>query len=160
MDCNKAWNSGIRQRFRNQRWATIPQSLRVGPYSCRLDGTLDAANSSAPFRNRTKAFDTARPSQGLEQAKYRALFSPNLRRKPGPKGPSAELIHAVVEMKQRNPNWRCPRIAQQIALAFRIQIDKDVVRRILAPSPPAWTGLRWSLLADGSSLAIRSRFCC
>jgi hypothetical protein len=34
-------------------------------------------------------------------------------------------------MKQRNPNWGCPRIAQQIALAFHIQIDKDVVRRIL-----------------------------
>src|SRR5256884_5737262 len=35
-------------------------------------------------------------------------------------------------MKQRNPSWGCPRIAQQIALAFQIQIDKDVVRRILA----------------------------
>jgi putative transposase len=35
-------------------------------------------------------------------------------------------------MKQRNPNWGCPRIAQQIALAFHIPIDKDVVRRILA----------------------------
>jgi hypothetical protein len=34
-------------------------------------------------------------------------------------------------MKQRNPSWGCPRIAQQIALAFHIQIDKDVVRRIL-----------------------------
>jgi hypothetical protein len=62
----------------------------------------------------------------------RMLFSTKRRRKPGPKGPSAELIHAVVEMKQRNPNWGCPRIAQQIALAFHIQIDKDVVRRILA----------------------------
>jgi hypothetical protein len=29
-------------------------------------------------------------------------------------------------MKQRNPNWGCPRIAQQIALAFHIQIDKEV----------------------------------
>src|SRR5215469_4138930 len=29
-------------------------------------------------------------------------------------------------------HWGCPRIAQQIALAFHIQIDKDVVRRILA----------------------------
>ena len=57
---------------------------------------------------------------------------PKRLRKPGPKGPSAELIHAVVEMKQRNPNWGCPRIAQQIALAFNIQIDKDVLRRILA----------------------------
>jgi transposase InsO family protein len=41
-------------------------------------------------------------------------------------------------MKRRNPNWGCPRIAQQIALAlqialaFQIEIDKDVVRRILA----------------------------
>jgi hypothetical protein len=35
-------------------------------------------------------------------------------------------------MKQRNPNWGCPRIAQQIALAFHIPIDKDVVRRIPA----------------------------
>ena len=34
--------------------------------------------------------------------------------------------------KHRNPNWGCPRIAQQITLAFNIQIDKDVIRRILA----------------------------
>jgi putative transposase len=68
----------------------------------------------------------------LSKRKYRLLFSQNRRRKPGPKGPSTELIRAVVEMKQRNPNWGCPRIAQQIALAFHIHIDKDVVRRILA----------------------------
>ena len=67
----------------------------------------------------------------LSKQKYRMLFSTNRRRQPGPKGPSVDLIHAVVEMKQRNPNWGCPRIAQQIALAFHIQIDKDVVRRIL-----------------------------
>jgi hypothetical protein len=35
-------------------------------------------------------------------------------------------------MKQRNPRWGCPRIAEQIALAFNLAIDKDVVRRILA----------------------------
>jgi putative transposase len=68
----------------------------------------------------------------MSKRKYRMLFSQNRRRKPGPKGPSAELIRAVVEMKQRNPNWGCPRIAQQLALAFHIPIDKDVVRRILA----------------------------
>jgi len=50
------------------------------------------------------------------------------RAKPGPKGPSAELIRAVVQMKQRNPTWGCPRIAQQTALAFGILINKDVVR--------------------------------
>jgi putative transposase len=70
--------------------------------------------------------------KSMSNGKYRMLFSPDRRRQPGPKGPSAELIRAVVEMKQRNPSWGCPRIAQQIALAFNIQIDKDVVRRILA----------------------------
>jgi transposase InsO family protein len=34
-------------------------------------------------------------------------------------------------MKRRNPSWGCPRIAQQITLAFGVDIDKDVVRRIL-----------------------------
>jgi hypothetical protein len=52
----------------------------------------------------------------MSKRKYRMLFSPDRRRKPGPKGPSAELIHVVVEMKQRNPTWGCPRIAQQMAL--------------------------------------------
>jgi hypothetical protein len=70
--------------------------------------------------------------QAMSKRKYRMLFSPKRRRKPGPKGPSAELIQVVVEMKQRNPTWGCPRIAQQMASAFNIQIDKDVVRRILA----------------------------
>jgi len=37
-----------------------------------------------------------------------------------------------VELKRRNPNWGCPRIAQQITLAFGVAIDKDVVRRILS----------------------------
>ena len=46
--------------------------------------------------------------------------------------PDKELIDAVVQMKQPNPTWGCPRIAQQMALAFDIFIDKDVVLRILA----------------------------
>jgi len=70
--------------------------------------------------------------QILTQRKYRLLFAPKSRRKPGPKGPSKELIDAIVATKQRNPSWGCPRIAQQIALAFGIPINQDVVRRILA----------------------------
>ena len=35
-------------------------------------------------------------------------------------------------MKRRNPRFGCVRIAQQIAHAFGIEIDKDVVRRVLA----------------------------
>src|SRR4026208_2537548 len=68
----------------------------------------------------------------LRNRKYRLLFSPQRRCKPGPKGPSRELIEAVVQTKQRNRTWGCPRIAQQIALALNIPIDKDIVRRILA----------------------------
>ena len=67
----------------------------------------------------------------LAQRKYGMLFSSNRRGRPGPKGPNQELIEAVVELKRRNPQWGCPRIAQQIALAFDVAIDKDVVRRIL-----------------------------
>src|ERR1700693_774647 len=70
--------------------------------------------------------------QALRNRKYRLLFSTKRKGKPGPKGPSKELIDAVVQMKQRNPTWGCPRIAEQIALAFDILIDKDVIRRILA----------------------------
>lgn len=96
-----------------------------------------------------KASSLLRFHQAMCRRKYRMLFSPNGRRKPGPKGPSAELMHAVVEMKQRNPRWGCPRIAEQIALAFNVPIDKDVVRRILAhhylPEPgsggPSWLTL-------------------
>ena len=82
----------------------------------------------------------------LRKRKYRLLFSPKRRGRTGPKGPSKELVTAIVEMKQRNPVWGCPRIAQQIGLAFDIQIDKDVVRRVLAThyrpdtdsSGPSW----------------------
>ena len=42
-----------------------------------------------------------------------------------------DLVDVVVAMKRRNPRG-CPRIAQQIALVFGVEIDKDVVRRILS----------------------------
>jgi len=85
----------------------------------------------------------------LVHQKYRLLFSPKRVRRPGPKGPTKELIDTVVEMKRRNRTWGCKRIAQQIAVAFGVDIDKDVVRRILAthfhPEPesggPSWLSL-------------------
>jgi transposase InsO family protein len=71
--------------------------------------------------------------RALVDRKYRVLFSTSRRlRKPGPKGPSVELIAAIVETKRRNPKFGCVRIAQQISLAFGVEIDKDVVRRVLA----------------------------
>src|SRR6476620_7637402 len=68
----------------------------------------------------------------MVQRKYQLLFAPQRGTKPGPKGPTADLIQAVVEMKRRNGSWGCPQIAEQINLAFGTSINKDVVRRILA----------------------------
>ena len=84
--------------------------------------------------------------QALKERKYHRLFSPQRRGKPGPRGPSKELIQAIVEMRRRNPRYGRPRIAQQLSKAFGVEIDKDVVRRVLAkyhwPRPggggPSW----------------------
>ena len=51
---------------------------------------------------------------------------------PAQKGPSKELIDAIVAFKHRNPRVGCLRIAQEIAHAFGIEINKDIVRRVLA----------------------------
>jgi putative transposase len=64
--------------------------------------------------------------RALVRRKYRLLFSPKRRVKPGPKGPDMDIIRAVVEMKQRKPTWGCHRIAAQINPAFRTCINKDV----------------------------------
>jgi len=53
--------------------------------------------------------------RALRNRKYHILFSSKPRSKPGPKGPSKEIIEAIVSIKERNPSWGCPRIAQQIA---------------------------------------------
>src|SRR6202047_1209553 len=58
--------------------------------------------------------------RALVKRKYRLLYSPRKRRRPGPKGRSKELIDAVVEMKRRNPRFGCRKIAEQISSAFGI----------------------------------------
>ena len=82
----------------------------------------------------------------LINRKYRLLYSSCKKGKPGPKGPSPELIQAIIELKQRNPRFGYLRIAQQINKAFAMDINKDLVRRVLAkhyrPMPdgngPSW----------------------
>jgi putative transposase len=122
---------------------------------------LDDVETASPGRYRVQAvhtwvFESTDGVVGIDellnfhhamvQRKYRLLFSPKQRTKPGPKGPTADLIQAVIEMKRRNPSGGCPQIAEQINLAFRTSINKDVVRRILAlhygptqtESGPSW----------------------
>jgi hypothetical protein len=60
--------------------------------------------------------------------------------------PSPEFIQAIVDLKQRNPRFGCPRIALIVSRTFGLDIDKGVVRRVLAkhyrPAPgdggPSW----------------------
>jgi len=80
----------------------------------------------------SKASTLLRFHQALVKRKYQLLYSPKNRCRSGPKGPSRELVDAVVEMKRRNPRLGCRKIAEQISMAFGIELNKDVVRRILA----------------------------
>ncbi len=71
--------------------------------------------------------------RALVRRKYRRLFSSGHRpRKPGPKEPSEALVQAIVELKSRNPRFGCPRIARIMSRTFGVDIDKNLVRRVLA----------------------------
>jgi len=110
----------------------------------------------------------------MKKRKYQKLYSPRGGRKPGPKGSAKAIIKAIVEMKQRNPRYGCPRIAQQINLAFGLDLDKDIVRRVLAahytPDPrnqgPSWlttlghaSDSLWSVdLFRAESITLRSHW--
>jgi len=99
--------------------------------------------------------------KALVERKYRILFSSTgHRHKPGPKGLSLEFIAAIVEMKVRNPRSGCVRIAQQISQAFSVEIDKDVVRRVLAkhyrPGDSNSRGLSWLTLIAQSKDSLWS----
>jgi putative transposase len=75
---------------------------------------------------------------------------------------SQHVIAAAVDMKRRNPTWGCP----QIALAFGIPVNKDVVRRILAmryrPAPdsagPSWLTVLGHAKDTRSETARRQSF--
>jgi putative transposase len=101
---------------------------------------------------RTKVSIVLRPStfmrfhEALVRRKYLLLYACKRRAKPGPKGPSTELIATVVEIERRNPKFGCPKITQQISYAFGVEVNKDVVRRILQQhyaGLPHGNGLSW-----------------
>ena len=137
-----------------QQLLILNRSRHRAPNLCASDRIL--AGVCALFMRPARVIRSAivlRPStilefhRALRTRKYRWLFSPT-RRRTGPQGPSKALVDAIVDMKRRNPRWGCPRIAQQIALAFAVDIDKDVVRRVLAthyrPAPHSGALLRGS----------------
>jgi transposase InsO family protein len=112
--------------------------------------------------------------RGFKDFKYRFLYSSRPKKKPGPKGPSPELLRAICELKRRNPRFGCPKIAQHLAKTFGIELNKDVVRRVLAAhyrpdrkeNGPSWLTLLghtkdslWSLdLFRTESILLRSHW--
>ena len=85
--------------------------------------------------------------QALVKRKYRRLYSAKNPGKPAPKGPEPELVQLVICIKQRNPRMGYDRIAMQVYQAFGIEVDKHVVRRILAKhyKPPYPGGPSWQI---------------
>ena len=85
--------------------------------------------------------------QALVRRRYRRLFSSSeCPKQSGPKGPSEALIQAIVELTSRNPRFGCPRIARIIARTFGVNIDKNVVYRVLSTHYrpiPGGTGPSW-----------------
>ena len=123
----------------------LKQQLMVLQRSCRRAPNLDADDRflfgfCSQFLSPRRLIRTAiilkpatllRFHRGFKYFKYRFFYFSSPKKKPGPKGPSPELIGAICELKRRNPRFGCPKIAQHLAKTFGIDIGKDVVRRVL-----------------------------
>jgi putative transposase len=84
--------------------------------------------------------------QALVHRKYRRLLIEAVSEKARTKRPNEALIRAIVELKSRNPRFGCPRIACIISQTFGMDIDKNVVYRVLARHyrpAPVGTGPSW-----------------
>src|SRR5215468_1171536 len=163
-----------------QQLIVLQRARRRAPNLTRSDRLLCGFESLFlnPDRIRKLAI-VLRPStllafhQALVRRKYRRLFSSrSCPKKPGPKGPEDSVIQAIVELKSRNPRFGCPRIAHIISQTFGIDIDKNVVYRVLAKhyrpasggAGPSWlsfighaTNSLWSVdLFRCESIVLRS----
>jgi putative transposase len=69
--------------------------------------------------------------KALVEKKYQILFSNKSKKKPGPKGPSKDVINIILEMKRHNPRFGYLRIAMEINNRFGIEINKNIVKRVL-----------------------------
>lgn len=83
--------------------------------------------------------------RALVKRKYSRLYSNKRVKKPGPKGPSPELIKLVVEIKTKNPKYGCPRIALLVSKLLDKEISQQTIRRIVRKyfsanpgSGPSW----------------------
>ena len=98
--------------------------------------------------------------RALVKKKYQRLFGFSHKGKPGPKGPSLELVKLIIDIKQHNPHYGCPKIALLISNQFGIETNKDVVRRILfqyyKPNPSDYNDSSWLSLIGNTKDSLWS----
>ncbi len=87
--------------------------------------------------------------RALTQRKYRRLFSSTVPKKPGPKGPSQEVIAAVVDMKQRNPTLGLSANRATDRLGLRYSHEQGCGATHSRRAVPADTGLGGAVVAHG-----------
>ena len=102
--------------------------------------------------------------RALVNRKYSRLFS-HKNRKPGPKGPSTELIALIVGIKVKNPNYGCPKIALLATRLLGESVSEQRVRRILRKhfkNQPGGPGPSWLSAIGIAKDALWSvdLFCC
>lgn len=135
-----------------QQLIVMSRTRKRSPRLTQTDRTLFALLSQVITRARLRKLAIiVQPAtilkfhRAMVKKKYRELYSAKSPGKPGPKGPDQELIRLVVDFKHRNPRMGYDRIAMQVLQAFGIEVDKHVIRRILAkhykpiyPGGPSW----------------------
>ena len=113
----------------------------------RIRGAFSESGTDPQGRHRTAPVHVADlPSGAGARQVPPIVFLKRATEEAGPKGPSESLIRAIVELKSRNPRFGCPRIARIISQTFGVDIDKNVVHRVLAKRyrpAPGGTGPSW-----------------
>ena len=78
--------------------------------------TAHASQPPDPFRNRIETINSLEPPSSAEEPEVPPAVLAQVTEEAGPKGTEPGThCKRFVQMKQRNPTWGCPRIAQQIA---------------------------------------------
>jgi putative transposase len=121
-----------------QRLIAIRRKRKKAPRLTRLDRVVFAVSSlfirsrRLPRLSIVVAHSTLLGfHKALVNRKYSKLFSNKKRRRPGPKGPSAELIRLVVDIKLKNPRYGYPKITLLVSKLLDREISEQQVRRIL-----------------------------
>ena len=139
----------------------------------RILGALPQSGTHPNGRNRLPPLDAARVSPGVGATQVPpAVLIEALPEEIRTERTGRGTRPAIVELKSRNPRFGCPRIAHIISQTFGVDIDKNVVHRVLGrhyrPAPdgtgPSWlsfightTDSLWSLdLFRCESIVLRS----